>query len=64
MKIIKRLLCKQHEFVRVVYGYPSPLSYKEAEEGKIILGGCIVPDDNLHFLCRKCGKEIVFKRIK
>lgn len=62
MKLIKRLIPHEHDFVPIMYGLPSASGYQKAQKGKIILGGCCVPDNDLHFECKICGKEIAYKK--
>ncbi len=37
--------------VEIVYGYPSPDLFDEAERGDVVLGGCIVDDSNPTHCC-------------
>ncbi len=45
------------ELIPIVYGLPSPEDFDKEEEGKFILGGCIVSDDDPHWTCPSCGKQ-------
>ena len=47
-------ICLQSKTVLPIeYGLPSPEMFKQAEKGKILLGGCIVYDDMPLFYCKK-----------
>ncbi len=39
----------------VVYGYPTPDGWAEAEEGRAVLGGCVIDPDGDAFRCDECG---------
>jgi hypothetical protein len=41
--------------VRVIYGMPLPELAEEARRGKVILGGCIVEENQPEWLCLRCG---------
>ncbi|MBI1883479.1 MAG: hypothetical protein HYS08_04645 [Chlamydiae bacterium] len=43
--------------VRIVYGYPSEKLMKEADEGKVKLGGCVIGGADPRFYCKKCDKN-------
>ena len=38
--------CNSNRVVNIVYGYPAPETFREAENGKIALGGCYVTGDD------------------
>jgi hypothetical protein len=40
--------------VRIVYGYPSPELEARAMRGEVVLGGCVVGDDDPKLACRAC----------
>lgn len=49
-----------NKVVPIVYGYPSPQTFKKAERGEIKLGGCSIdgPLEELEDLvCVKCGQR-------
>ena len=50
-------LCDSDEVLPILYGLPGPEMVKEAEEGKIAIGGCIVDPDYPTSRCEKCGHE-------
>ena len=44
----------EHNWIPIVYGYPSKTMTEQAANKEIKLGGCIIRDTNpLHF-CTKC----------
>jgi hypothetical protein len=43
--------------MRIVYGLPSLELADAADRGEIVLGGCIVEDDNPNRECRRCGAQ-------
>ena len=47
--------CSQNSIVRIMYGYPSSKMMHDAEEGRIILGGCCLPLDFTKWGCTNCG---------
>jgi hypothetical protein len=52
-------VCPQCEgdLIPIVYGYPGPEMLQEAERGEILLGGCVVGDDDPHHRCKNCGRQ-------
>ncbi len=38
--------CGSLRVVKIVYGYPAPETFHEAENGKIALGGCCITGDD------------------
>ncbi len=49
--------CGSVNAVRIVYGFPTQADEKQAEEGKIRLGGDRVSEDAPDCRCRDCGHE-------
>jgi hypothetical protein len=47
--------CKSTQVLEIVYGYPGPDMAKDAEDGKIVLGGCCISDDDPKWRCSECG---------
>lgn len=39
----------------ILYGYPLPEMIAEAEEKRIVLGGCLIDPDNPSWSCNDCG---------
>ena len=39
----------------VRYGFPGPEMMEQARRGEIVLGGCIVSDDDPAWGCSECG---------
>jgi len=56
--------CNSIDVVPIVYGYPMEELLKEAEEGKVSLGGCCVTDDDPKWHCNACGHEWRYNRAK
>ena len=50
--------------IPIVYGLPSPKLVKQAEKGKVLLGGCINSGENFAFVCPKCKAIIAKCRIE
>lgn len=38
--------CGGGRFVPIVFGYPLPETFEAAKRGEVVLGGCIVSDDD------------------
>lgn len=53
--------CGSPKVVRILYGMPSYEAFLEAEAGKIILGGCVVSDNDPKWGCINCSAKI-YKR--
>jgi hypothetical protein len=49
--------CKSGQVIPIVCGLPAAEAIKEAEEGLIALGGCLVDDENPNWKCRACEYE-------
>lgn len=64
MKLINRLRKHEHIFVPIIYGLLNKVGNLEVAQKKIISGGCILPDHDLHFGCLICGEERVYRRMK
>jgi len=52
--------CNNRPVARIVYGLPyfSEKLANEVDAGKIVLGGCIITDDDPAWQCVACGQEI------
>ena len=44
----------------ILYGYPTPEAFAEAEAGRIRLGGCMVGEESPEFECPACGAALPF----
>ncbi len=55
MKICPK--CKSKNVVSIVYGYPAKELFKEAEKGKVHLGGCCISNNDPQWYCKHCEKE-------
>ena len=49
--------CNSQRVVPIVFGYPTPDAMEAVEEGKIMLGGCIVEEGNPNWHCKDCDHE-------
>jgi hypothetical protein len=49
--------CQSGAVISIIYGLPGPEAIKEAEEGLIALGGCLVDDENPNWKCKACEHE-------
>jgi hypothetical protein len=47
--------CKSDDTTPIVYGYPGPEAVEAADQGKVILGGCVISDADPHWQCSACG---------
>jgi len=50
--------CGSPKIVKIMYGYPSEDAFKTVEEGKIVLGGCCITNDDPSWQCAGCGVKI------
>lgn len=46
--------CGSHEVVKIIYGLPGPELVEKSERGEVLLGGCIVKEDNPDRACKSC----------
>lgn len=46
-----------HRMVPIVYGYPDDKTMKQAQEGKIALGGCVIGFNDPKWACTNCPDE-------
>ena len=51
--------CKSSNAVPIVYGLPGWELAKEQEQGKVVLGGCVVMGDGSdpQWACKSCGTQ-------
>ena len=49
--------CGSAKVLRIVYGMPSDEAIKASREGKITLGGCMIPIGGPTWRCDECGHE-------
>lgn len=47
--------CGAKTFVPIAYGLPDRGLLEAAQQGKVVLGGCIVENDDPAWSCRECG---------
>jgi ribosomal protein L37AE/L43A len=48
---------KTKDVVRIMYGFPSPDMFEKSEQGKIVLGGCLVGENYAQWYCKNCNKK-------
>lgn len=46
--------CGQNAGVSIIYGYPTRRLFRQAERGRVALGGCIVSNDDPDRQCLQC----------
>ena len=49
---------KPLKVVPIVYGYPLPETFEAADRGEVVLGGCIVSDDDPPYACASCKEPV------
>ena len=49
--------CNSNNVVTIVYGMPSSELEEQAQRGEIILGGCVVTENDPELYCKDCGRE-------
>lgn len=47
--------CGSGDVLPIVYGLPGPGLRQQAENGEVVLGGCVVSDDSPVWYCNHCG---------
>lgn len=47
--------CRAADPVRILYGLPAPDTFRDAQLGRISLGGCVIYPDRPDWRCRSCG---------
>ena len=45
------------DVIPIIYGLPDNELFKEGENGKVKLGGCIITDNDPQWYCKKCEKD-------
>jgi hypothetical protein len=46
----------------ILYGFPSSEAIDAADRGELVLGGCVVSEDDPDIACRACGLRFVGRR--
>ncbi len=49
--------CGSKNSIRIIYGLPGYELFKEADAGKVKLGGCIMDGGTPEYYCKDCGNE-------
>src|SRR5688572_11192666 len=47
--------CGKNDAAEILYGLPGPEAMEMAGRGEVVLGGCVVTDDDPTHECRSCG---------
>ena len=52
--------CGHAPLADILYGYVlmNEDLEKEVEQGRIVLGGCVITDDDPRWVCTECGQKI------
>ena len=50
-------LCGSRKIIPIAYGLPGPDLEKESKKGRVILGGCMVSENQPQSHCKDCGYE-------
>ncbi|MGM8213423.1 hypothetical protein ACLIBH_11665 [Virgibacillus sp. W0430] len=53
----KCFTCGSLDVAKIVYGSPTVEAFKEQEEGKIKLGGCMISEESPQYHCNECETE-------
>ena len=43
----------------IMWGYPTEMALQQADQGRVILGGCVVTEPHPSHLCDTCGTEFI-----
>jgi rubredoxin len=56
--------CRSRHIAAIVRGYPTreTMTAAQADDGEIVLGGCLVADGDADFHCNSCGHEWALAR--
>jgi len=49
--------CGSGDIVPILYGMPGPEMASEVEEGRAVMGGCVIDEDAPMWLCRECNHK-------
>ncbi len=49
--------CGSDNVTRIIFGYPSEEMAKQSERGEIVLGGCVISDDDPQWHYNDCEHE-------
>lgn len=44
--------------VPILYGYPMPEAWEAERRGELVIGGCIVDDDEPEYACADCHEPV------
>ena len=57
-------VCHSANVLSILYGYPTPEVFADAEAGRIALGGCCVSAADPSWCCRDCDAVIYPERLR
>jgi hypothetical protein len=46
--------CGSGDVAQLIWGLPGPELMEKADQGEVVLGGCVVPEQVPHLTCRSC----------
>lgn len=49
--------CQSKNVVEILYGMPTKEAFDDAEEGKLLIGGCCISEDSPEWYCNDCEHE-------
>jgi len=49
--------CGAKDQKEIMYGLPTHEAFVDAEEGKIVLGGCVISNESPRWHCPNCGRD-------
>ena len=49
--------CGSTSIAPIVYGLPGPKLMEESREGRVVLGGCVITDEDPTHACLDCGSR-------
>lgn len=54
--------CREKAGVNIVYGMPTRDLAEQAERGEVVLGGCVLEENQPERHCTACGADWLIKR--
>ena len=55
-------VCGSKRVVEILYGYPTYSAYEKEQAGAVVLGGCVITEDDPSWQCLDCGMKLYPKR--
>ena len=56
--------CQSTRIIPIAYGFPDSALLREAERGKVKLGGCVIEDPASDRFCQDCEHEFMIEKVK